>query len=51
MTVKVKNGRKIIGKVFTASGQFYYAFGNSSNSIGFTCDSLEDGIEKIKKLS
>ena len=49
MNTIVKNGRKIIGYVYTQNGSFWYVFGKPSQTcvISFECSSIEDGINKI----
>lgn len=52
MNTIVKNGKKIIGFAFEHKGEFFYAFGkpSQSNYLSFKCNSIEEGVEKIKTI-
>jgi hypothetical protein len=52
MKTIIKEGRKIKGFVFQdKQGEFWFAFGKPSqdNYISFRCESIEEGINNIKK--
>jgi hypothetical protein len=52
MKAIIKTGRRIKGFVYQdLEGNFWYAFGKPSqdNYISFRCESIEEGINNIKK--